>query len=102
MGVEYDEKGKYFTEFVSKDAIYAHIQTCDHLIRGYVHVRKDERLSDELNKDSHFLAITKAEICDLQGVKLYACEFLAVNRRHIVWLMPIEGSSVKSEGTGDN
>ena len=97
MGVEYDEKGKYFTEFISKDAIYSHIQTRDHYIQGYVHVRKDERLSDEINKDSTFLAITKAEIFSLEGEMLYTSDFLAVNRSQIVWLMPVDHDADKTE-----
>lgn len=90
MGVEYDEKGKYFTEFISKDAIYSHIQTSIHHIRGFVHVRKDERLSDEMNKQNTFLAVTKAEVCDADGKVIFTCEFLAVNRSRIEWIMPID------------
>jgi len=97
MGVEYDEKGKYFTEFISKDAIYSHIQTLDHYIKGYVHVRKDERLSDEINKDISFLAVTNVEIYSQAGDILFTCDFLAVNRSHIVWLMPIGESLNKAE-----
>ncbi len=92
MGVEYDEKGKYFTEFISKDAVFSHIQMQDHYIRGYVHVRRDERLSDEINKENHFIAVTKAEICDQDGEIRFSCDFLAVNRNQIVWLMPINES----------
>lgn len=90
MGVEYDEKGKFYTEFISKDTIYSHIQMVENYVRGYIHVRKDERLSDEINKDISFLAVTKAEIRDPNGEILYTSDFLAVNRRHIVWLMPID------------
>ena len=97
MGVEYDEKGKFFTEFVSKDAIYSHIQTPDHLIKGYVHVRKDERLSDEINRANDFLAVTNAEIFDLDGEIIGTCEFLVVNRKHIIWLMPIDEHENKAE-----
>lgn len=91
MGVEYDEKGKFYTEFIPKDAIYSHIQMVENYIRGYIHVRKDERLSDEINKDNSFLAVTKAEIRDPGGEILYTSDFLVVNRRHIVWLMPVDG-----------
>jgi len=97
MGVEFDEKGKFFTEFISKDAIYSHIQTPDHLIRGYVHVRKDERLSDEINKANDFLAVTRAEIFNLDGESIGTCEFLVVNRKHIIWLMPIDEHENKAE-----
>jgi len=90
MVVEYDEKGKFFTDIITKDLILTHIQTHMHHIRGYVHVRKGERLSDEINCASTFLAVTSAEICNPDGEILYKSEFLAVNRCNIVWLMPID------------
>ena len=90
MQIEYDEKGKLFTEVIAKDKVWAHIQTQTHIVHGYVHVRRGDRLSDELNKENNFLAITDAEIYSLSGDQLYSTNFLAVNRRHIVWLMPID------------
>jgi hypothetical protein len=90
MVVEYDEKGKFYTDVITKELVLTHIQTQSHQIRGYVHVQKGERLSDELNSDSTFLAVTKAEICTPEGEILYTSEFLAVNREHIIWLMPID------------
>jgi hypothetical protein len=97
MVVEYDEKGKFFTEVISKDVILSHIQTHRHHIRGYVHVRKGERLSDEINSANLFLAVTNAEIFNPEGEILYTSSFLAVNREHIIWLMPIEEHQEKPE-----
>ena len=90
MVLEFDEKGKFFTEIISKDLVLSLIQTMTHRIRGHVHVRKGERLSDEINQTNHFLAVTNAEINSLDGEIFYTCDFLAVNREQIVWLMPIE------------
>ncbi len=90
MVIEFDEKGKYFTEVIAKDVILSHIQTQTYTIRGYIHVRKDERLSDEVNGEHSFLAITDAEVYSPEGVMLYTCNFLVVNRAHIVWVMPVE------------
>lgn len=97
MVLEFDEKGKFYTEVISKDEVLSNIQTLTHRIRGNVHVRKDERLSDEINKDNHFLAVTNAEIYSPEGEILYTCDFLAINREHIIWLMPIEDFEHKSE-----
>jgi hypothetical protein len=97
MVIEFDEKGKYFTEVISKNVILSHIQTQTYHIRGYVHVRKDERLSDEINGDYNFLAVTSAEIYNSEGEILYTSDFLVVNRAHIVWLMPIEEDQQKPE-----
>jgi len=97
MVFEYDDKGKYFTDVISKDKILSHIQTVTHQIRGFVFIRKDERLSDELNQDIRFLAVTNAEIFDPDGEILYTSDFLAVNREHIVWLMPLKELQEKPE-----
>ncbi len=96
--LEYDEKGKYFTEVVTKDKVIAHIQTEDYRVRGYVHVRRGERLSDELNNETMFLAVTNAEIFSPAGELLFISDFLAINRQHIVWLMPIEDGKPKPPG----
>ncbi len=90
MEIEYDEKGKLFTEVISKDKVWVHIQTETNFIHGYVHVRVGDRLSDELNKEINFLAVTEAEIYSLDDKKQHFASFIAVNRKHIVWLMPIE------------
>ena len=97
MEIEYDEKGKFFTDVISKEVVRSEIQTVTHHIRGNVHVRQGDRLSDEINQPSLFLAVTNAEIFGLDGGKLYTCDFIAVNREHIIWLMPIEDNQAKAE-----
>jgi hypothetical protein len=88
MTIEYDEKGKIFTDIVSKVAIPAVVQTTQHLIRGNVHVRQDERLKDELDRDELFLAMTEANIIGADGQVIHETRFLAVRRAQIVWVMP--------------
>jgi hypothetical protein len=97
MHLEYDEKGKLFTEVITKDKVRSHIQTATHHILGNVHVRVDERLSDELNHDSAFLAITEAEIYKPDGQLIYSTNFVAVNRKHIIWLMPVDQQPADQE-----
>jgi hypothetical protein len=92
MTFEYDEKGKYFTEVVQKIAVPALVQTATHLIRGQIHVRPDERIKNELDRDEPFLAMTNASILDPEGRELYHAGFLAVGRNQIVWAMPDEES----------
>ena len=92
MTVEYDEKGKIFTDIVSKVAIPAIVQTTGQLITGNVHVRRDERLKDELDRDKMFLAMTDASIIGADGQTLHQARFLAVRRAQIVWVMPANES----------
>ncbi|MFN8404740.1 MAG: hypothetical protein U0V48_14465 [Anaerolineales bacterium] len=46
MSTQYDDKGKIYTEVVSKVAVYAMIQTTTHQMRGRLHIRRDQRLKD--------------------------------------------------------
>ena len=99
MGLRYDEKGKYFTEFISKTEIPVTIQTTTNLVRGFVYVRKGERLSDELNSSGCFIPVADAIVFDANGEKRYKCDFLAIHRDHIIWLMPEKDDA---EGKADN
>ncbi len=90
MTLHYDDKGKFFTDYISKDAVQTVIQTSTNRIRGNMYVRAGERVSDYLNKSADFLPITDAEIYDLNGNRLYRAPFLAVNMNLVVWVMPQE------------
>ena len=89
MGFQ-DEKGKFFTDVVSKVTVPVFIQTVTHGIRGDMHIRPDQRLKDELDLSDSFLAITDAVILGPDGKELNRTNFLAVRRDQIVWVMPIE------------
>jgi len=97
MTLDYDDKGKIFTEVVPKIAIPAVVQTTQHLIRGNVHVRRDERLKDELDRDELFLAMTDASVLGTDGQALHEARFMAVRRAQIVWVMPAQGAEEAGE-----
>ena len=97
MFTQFEEKGKIFTNVVTKKPVAIHLQTNQHLIRGKVHIRPDERLKDELNQSELFLAITDVCVYDLSGKILQRCSFLAVNRQNIVWLFQDDESIDISE-----
>ena len=88
MTFEYDEKGKLFTDIVTKVAVWARIQTTTHMIRGQIHVRHDQRIKDELDSDENFLALTNVSVLGPDGQLLFQVPFLAVQRSHIIWVMP--------------
>lgn len=95
MSIEYDEKGKFFTDIIPKLAIHAVVQTTSQLIRGKLHVREGERLKDELDREEPFLAMTDVSIMGADGQVQFEASFLAVQRSQIVWVLPDEG---KGEG----
>lgn len=97
MTIEYDEKGKIFTDIVSKVAIHATVQTTTHLMRGQIHVRKDQRIKDELDTSDNFLALTDVTVLTPDGQTLFQAPFLAVRRSQIVWVLPEQNRN--EEGT---
>ena len=97
MTIEYDEKGKFFTDVVTKFPTAAVIQSTTHLIRGLVHIRQGERLKNELERDEQFLAVTRATIHDVNNNILFEAPFLAIHRSHIVWILPEENEGTESD-----
>jgi hypothetical protein len=90
MTIEYDEKGKYYTDIVKKIPVPVVIQTITHLVRGLVHVRDGERLKNELERDETFLAVTSASVYGADDKALFTVPFMAVHRAHVVWIMPTD------------
>lgn len=97
MTIEYDEKGKIFTDIVSKIAVYATIQTTTHMMRGRIHVRRDQRVIDELDLNENFLALTDVSVLDRDGQTLFQAPFLALRRTQIVWVIPEQKTGEESE-----
>ncbi len=86
-----DDKGKIFTEVVKKYPVRVTVQTVTHTVRGKIHIRPDERLKAELDRDEPFLAMTDAAILGAGGATLHRADFLAVRRDQIVWVLPEDG-----------
>ena len=97
MSIEYDEKGKIFTDVVSKIAVYATVQTTTHLMRGHIHVRRDQRIIDELDLHESFRAITDVSVLDSDGQTRYQAPFLALRRTQIVWVIPEQKTDERAE-----
>ena len=88
MSTHYDEKGKFFTDVITKERVPVIVQTITNRIRGMMHVHNESRLKDELNNEETFLALTDVTIYDLAGKQQeYQRGFLAINRASIVWLL---------------
>ena len=91
MTIEYDDKGKIFTDIVTKTSVHATVQTTSHLMRGYIHVRRGQRIKDELDQHESFLALTDVTVLGADGKALFHAPFIAVQRDHIIWVVPEEG-----------
>jgi len=88
MTIEFDDKGKFFTDIISKVPVPVMIQTVIHRIHGNIHVSQDRRLKDELDLTEKFIAITDAVICLPDGQVIFKADFLAVQRDEIIWVLP--------------
>ena len=98
MGTRYDDKGKIFTDVVTKEPVQVLIQTTTmQRISGRMFVSPDERVKDELNHAERFLAVKDASVYDQQGNLIRQCTFIAVNRDQIAWLIPDPGPGNKEE-----
>src|SRR4029079_1163746 len=84
-----DHNGKMFTDKVRKRKAISVIQTATHRIRGVIFHDSDSRLRDDLNNTSEaFIAITDAEIVSDAGQVAQRVPFIALNKSHIVWVIP--------------
>jgi hypothetical protein len=62
------------------------------MLRGRIHVRRDQRIIDELDVNENFIAITDVTAVGAGGQTLFQAPFLAVHRSHIVWVLPEQKS----------
>jgi hypothetical protein len=88
MVTQYDEKGKFFTQVVSKHPVPVTIQTLENLIKGMVHIKPNQRVKDELNGQERFIAVTDAVVYNNRNEEVLRTSFLVVNTDHIIWLVP--------------
>ena len=88
MVTRIDHNGKVFTDQVRKQKVATIIQTETHRIRGVLFHDSDGRLKDDLNNPEQFVALTDAEFLSPNGQVYERAEFVALSKRHIVWVMP--------------
>ena len=92
-----EEKGKVFTNIISKQPVEVLIQTTGWLVRGNIHVRRDERLKDEIDREEPSLAVTDATLYSPAGEIIYQAKFMAINRQQIIWIIPVDELESKDE-----
>lgn len=90
MYTQFEEKGKIYTQRISKDQREVIIQTTAQKISGNIYVQVDQRLIDDLNASNNFLVVTDVKIYNENENVIYKSEFLAINVDQIVWILPAE------------
>ena len=101
MVTRIDDNGKIFTDRVRKDRIAAIVQTATHRVRGYIFCDREMRLKDQLNASQEaFIAVADAEVLCSDDKVIHRTPFLTINKRHIVWLMPVDPADGAEAGEG--
>lgn len=101
MSIRFDDKGKFFTEVISKETTPVIIQTPTHRIEGNIHIRPGQRLKDEINQSEPFFAVTDAVVYPNGGGEAYQSAFMVVYREYIIWLMPIDDLKPNNSETAE-
>lgn len=102
MKLSYDEKGKYFTDYVSKVPLPVIIQALHFIVKGEVHLPPEKRLIDELNSSGKFIAVTNAIVYSQSGEELYRANFFPINLQHVVLIIPLEETTAIPEFLGES
>lgn len=91
MDFRVDAKGKVFTERMTKDRMPVTAGVGDLVIHGFLHIKPNTRLKDELNGGESFIAITDARVTTRTGKKpVYKTAALIVNKAQIAWIFENE------------
>jgi hypothetical protein len=90
MTIDFDLKGKIYTDIVPKQALNCRIMTTSHLIEGEVHVRTSGRIKDELDNPEAFLPVTHAVVLGPARQVLFRTAFIAVRRDQVIWITPLD------------
>lgn len=85
-----DEKGKVFTPRIRTASVEVDIVTMHGIVHGFVHVKPDQRIKDELNYQAErFLAVTGATLRGHLDASPREVGFVAVNKSHIITVVPV-------------
>lgn len=92
LGVHINERGKYFTVRTPKDAVLCAVRGGNLAVLGYLYVRSDKRLKDELNDEqARYLPMTDARVFRVSdNMLLYHASFLLIGRQSIDLVAPID------------
>jgi hypothetical protein len=64
------------------------ILTGAYRIKGYIHLFPNSRVTDYMNESKDFIAVTGAEVWEVEGRQVLAMPFINVNRNQIQIVTP--------------
>lgn len=57
-------------------------------IKGYIHLFPNSRVTDYMNESKDFIAVTSAEVWEVEGRQVLTTPFINVSRDHIQIVTP--------------
>lgn len=66
------------------------ILTAHHRIKGYIALYLNARLTDYIVEAKPFIAVTDAEVMDINGTLLFTASFLNIQKDHIEIITPAD------------
>jgi uncharacterized protein DUF6812 len=66
------------------------ILTTNHRIKGYISLYSNARLTDYIVEARPFIAVTDAEVMDINGYLIFNASFLNVQKDHIEIIVPAD------------
>lgn len=64
------------------------ILTGAYRIKGYIHLFPNSRVTDYMNESKDFIAVTGAEVWEVEGRQVLSTSFINVNRNQIQIVTP--------------
>lgn len=75
-----------------KETVSVMVLVAGYRLEGQVHVSPGGRLTDEVNRETNFLPMTRVTVFTLAGQKVVALEFLTLNKNNVLFIAPMEPS----------
>lgn len=73
-----------------KETVAVMVVVAGYRLEGEVHVSPGGRLTDEVNRETEFIPMTRVTVFTLAGQRVVALEFLTLNKRNILFMAPLE------------
>jgi len=78
--------------FVRKSEVAVSLKLKTHTVNGSLHVAERESIQDVLNREALFVPVTNATLATSENYFYGTRPFVAVNKRHIIWVRVEKGS----------
>ncbi len=72
-----------------KETVTVMVLMAGYRLEGDVHVSPGGRLTDEVNRETNFIPMTRVNVYTLAGQKVVSLDFLTLNKSNILFMAPV-------------